>query len=79
MSLLGMATGASLAGMHYLLYRGEVPREIDADGVVWYRSGAPHGFGGKKRNAAHRGGDCQIANSLVVIFVCEFCGCEGRI
>ena len=74
-----MATGASLAGMHYLLYRGEVPREIDADGVVWYRSGAPHGFCGKKQNAAHRGGDCGLTNSLVINFVREFCGCEGRI
>jgi glyoxylase-like metal-dependent hydrolase (beta-lactamase superfamily II) len=36
-ALLGMATGESLACLNYLLHRGEVDRQIDADGVAWYR------------------------------------------
>ena len=35
--LLGMATGESLACLNYLVHRGEVGREVDADGVAWYR------------------------------------------
>lgn len=37
LSLLGMATGESLACLNYLIHRGEASREIDADGVAWYR------------------------------------------
>lgn len=36
-SLLGMATGESQACLNYLLHRGEVDRQLDADGVAWYR------------------------------------------
>ena len=36
-SLLGMATGESLACLHYLLGTGEALCEADADGVAWYR------------------------------------------
>ena len=36
-SLLGMATGESLACMNHLMHRGEVLRECDAQGVAWYR------------------------------------------
>ena len=39
--LLGMATGESVACLNYLLYRGEVAREIDAEGVAWYRGITP--------------------------------------
>jgi glyoxylase-like metal-dependent hydrolase (beta-lactamase superfamily II) len=35
--LLGMATGESIACLNYLWHRGEVERELDADGVAWYR------------------------------------------
>ncbi|MDH5538616.1 MAG: MBL fold metallo-hydrolase, partial [Rhizobacter sp.] len=35
--LLGMATGESLACLNHLMARGEASREIDADGVAWYR------------------------------------------
>ena len=41
--LLGMATGESLACLNYLLYRGEVAREVDAEGVAWYRGVTPQG------------------------------------
>jgi glyoxylase-like metal-dependent hydrolase (beta-lactamase superfamily II) len=34
--LLGMATGESLACLKYLVARGEVRSELDADGVDWY-------------------------------------------
>jgi glyoxylase-like metal-dependent hydrolase (beta-lactamase superfamily II) len=34
--LLGMATGESLACLNHLMHRGEVQREIDAEGVAWY-------------------------------------------
>ena len=37
-ALLGMATGESLACLNHLLHRGEVAREIGADGVAWYRA-----------------------------------------
>jgi glyoxylase-like metal-dependent hydrolase (beta-lactamase superfamily II) len=37
MPLLGMATGEALASLHHLMTLGEVLREIDADGVAWYR------------------------------------------
>ncbi|MBK6865273.1 MAG: MBL fold metallo-hydrolase [Ideonella sp.] len=36
--LLGMATGESIACLNYLLARGEVVREADAQGVDWYRA-----------------------------------------
>ena len=36
-SLLGMATGESLACLNHLLCRGEVSCELDASGVAWYR------------------------------------------
>ena len=39
--LLGMATGESLACLNYLLHRGEVTRETDAEGVAWYRNVTP--------------------------------------
>jgi len=35
--LLGMATGESLACLNHLLHRGEAVRDVDADGVAWYR------------------------------------------
>jgi glyoxylase-like metal-dependent hydrolase (beta-lactamase superfamily II) len=35
--LLGMATGESLACLNYLVARGEVRCEPDADGIAWYR------------------------------------------
>ena len=37
-SLLGMATGEALACLNYLVARGQVRRETDADGVDWYQS-----------------------------------------
>ena len=37
-SVLGMATGESLAHLNYLVARGEAVRETDADGVWWYRA-----------------------------------------
>jgi glyoxylase-like metal-dependent hydrolase (beta-lactamase superfamily II) len=40
-NLLGMATGESLACMNYFVARGEAVRELDAQGVAWYRLGAP--------------------------------------
>ena len=36
-NLLGMATGESIACLNHLVNRGEASREIDADGVAWYR------------------------------------------
>ncbi|HJV60867.1 MAG TPA: MBL fold metallo-hydrolase, partial [Albitalea sp.] len=36
-SLLGMATGESLACLNHLLHRGEAVCELDAQGVAWYR------------------------------------------
>ena len=39
--MLGMATGESLACLNYLMHRGEVTREADADGVNWYRLNQP--------------------------------------
>jgi glyoxylase-like metal-dependent hydrolase (beta-lactamase superfamily II) len=35
--LLGMATGESLACLNHLVQRTEVARELDAQGVAWYR------------------------------------------
>ena len=35
-----MATGESVACLNHLLHRGEAEREIDADGVAWYRMAA---------------------------------------
>lgn len=35
-ALLSLATGESVACMNHLIARGEVRREIDADGVGWY-------------------------------------------
>ena len=40
-SLLGMATGESIACLNHLVHRGEVLREADANGVDWYRLAAP--------------------------------------
>jgi glyoxylase-like metal-dependent hydrolase (beta-lactamase superfamily II) len=37
-ALLGMATGESLACLNYLLQRGEIRRDVDDDGIAWYRS-----------------------------------------
>ncbi len=34
---LGLASGESIASLNYLLNRGELRREFDADGVAWYR------------------------------------------
>jgi glyoxylase-like metal-dependent hydrolase (beta-lactamase superfamily II) len=42
--LLGMATGESVACLNHLLHRGDARRDIDADGVAWYRV-APRGAG----------------------------------
>ncbi len=35
--LLGLATGESIACLNYLLFRGEILRELRDDGVYWYR------------------------------------------
>lgn len=35
--LMSLATGESIAHLNYLLLRGEIVRERDADGVHWYR------------------------------------------
>ncbi len=40
-NLLGMATGEALASMNYFVARGEAVRELDAQGVAWYRLVAP--------------------------------------
>ncbi len=37
-ALLGMATGEALACLNYLLQRGRATRELDAQGVAWYRA-----------------------------------------
>lgn len=37
-ALLGMATGESLACLNYLMGRGQVSRQADAEGVDWYRA-----------------------------------------
>jgi len=37
-SLLGMATGESIACLNYLLQRGRIDVDVDDDGVAWYRS-----------------------------------------
>ncbi len=39
-ALLGMATGESVACLNHLLQRREIRRDIDADGVAWYRIAA---------------------------------------
>ncbi|MEP7282481.1 MAG: MBL fold metallo-hydrolase [Rubrivivax sp.] len=39
--LLGMATGESVACLNHLVRRGETLRELDADGVAWYRMVTP--------------------------------------
>ncbi|WP_280156065.1 MBL fold metallo-hydrolase [Piscinibacter sp. XHJ-5] len=36
--LLGMATGESLACLNHLMHRGEARRDIDENGVAWYRA-----------------------------------------
>ena len=36
-SMLGMATGESVAHLNYLLHRGELAQDVGADGVAWYR------------------------------------------
>jgi glyoxylase-like metal-dependent hydrolase (beta-lactamase superfamily II) len=36
-ALLGMATGESMACLNHLVRRGEASREVDAEGVAWYR------------------------------------------
>ncbi|MCP3714587.1 hypothetical protein [Paraburkholderia sp. CNPSo 3281] len=33
---VSLATGESLARLNYLLYRGEVKRELRDDGMYWY-------------------------------------------
>jgi len=38
--LLGMATGEGIACLNHLVRKGEVAREADADGVLWYRATA---------------------------------------
>jgi glyoxylase-like metal-dependent hydrolase (beta-lactamase superfamily II) len=38
--LLGMATGESVACLNHLMRLGEALREVDADGVAWYRDAA---------------------------------------
>lgn len=48
-SLLGMATGESLACLAWLLARGEAQCDLDGDGVAWYRlvdgsAGTPTGM-----------------------------------
>ncbi|UVE19546.1 MBL fold metallo-hydrolase [Pseudomonas sp. LS44] len=35
-SMLSLATGESVAHLNYLLRRGEISRELDAEGVAWY-------------------------------------------
>jgi len=35
--LLGMATGESVACLNHLMHRGEIKRDIDGDGIAWYR------------------------------------------
>lgn len=38
--LLGMATGESLAHLNHLLHAGAATRELDGDGVAWWRAAA---------------------------------------
>ncbi len=38
--LLNLATGESQACLNCLLQRGEITRDMDADGVAWYRRSA---------------------------------------
>lgn len=38
---LGLATGESIASLNWLMNRGDVRRELDADGVAWYCRVAP--------------------------------------
>ena len=35
--LLNLATGESIACLNYLSHRGEITRQTDNDGVVWYQ------------------------------------------
>jgi glyoxylase-like metal-dependent hydrolase (beta-lactamase superfamily II) len=35
--LLSLATGESVACLNHLMHRGEVRRDVDHDGVAWYR------------------------------------------
>jgi glyoxylase-like metal-dependent hydrolase (beta-lactamase superfamily II) len=35
--VLGLATGEAIAHLNYLIARGEAVREIDAQGIAWYR------------------------------------------
>jgi len=37
-SLLTFATGETLAHLNYLMHRGQAARELDAEGIAWYRS-----------------------------------------
>jgi len=39
-TLLGMATGESVACLNHLVHRGEAVSDVDADGVAWYRLAA---------------------------------------
>jgi glyoxylase-like metal-dependent hydrolase (beta-lactamase superfamily II) len=39
-ALLGMATGESVACLNHLVRRGEASRELDAEGVAWFRMAA---------------------------------------
>jgi Metallo-beta-lactamase-like, C-terminal domain len=36
--LLGFATGEALAHLNWLIHRHKAVRELDAEGVAWYRS-----------------------------------------
>jgi hypothetical protein len=35
--VLGLATGEAIAHLNYLIARGEAVRELDAEGIAWYR------------------------------------------
>lgn len=37
LSLLTFATGEALAHLNCLIHRGQVVRELDAEGIAWYR------------------------------------------
>lgn len=37
----GLATGECLAHLNYLVHRGQVVKEVDPDGVAWYRAAQP--------------------------------------
>ena len=37
-ALLGFATGEALAHLNWLIHRRKAARELDAEGIAWYRS-----------------------------------------